>query len=147
MIGLSGLITPSLDEMIHNASEMERLGMTTPLLIGGATTSKAHTAIKIAPAYSGAVEHVADASLVVGVCNELLSPDRSKNYVADLKKSQAVIREKFEQSKAQADYLSLAEARRKALATDWDKVDIPIPDVTGIQVQDLVPLESSRKAG
>ena len=76
IIGLSGLITPSLDEMIYNASEMERQGFNTPLLIGGATTSKAHTAIKIAPEYSGVVSHVQDASLVVNVCNDLLNPEK-----------------------------------------------------------------------
>ena len=141
LIGLSGLITPSLDEMIHNASEMERLGMTTPLLIGGATTSRAHTAIKIAPAYSGPVEHVVDASLVVGVCNDLLSPDRKDAHFENLKKEQATIREKFEKSNAQADYLSLEEARSKAIPTDWETVDVPEPSVTGIQVQEIVSLE------
>lgn len=141
LIGLSGLITPSLDEMIHNAAEMERLGMTTPLLIGGATTSRAHTAIKIAPAYSGPVEHVVDASLVVGVCNDLLSPDRKDKHFENLKQEQAGIREKFEKSNARAEYLSLEEARSKAIPTDWESVNVPDPSVTGIQVQDMVPLE------
>jgi 5-methyltetrahydrofolate--homocysteine methyltransferase len=141
LIGLSGLITPSLDEMIHNASEMERLELNVPLLIGGATTSKAHTAIKIAPAYSGPVDHVVDASLVVGVCNELLSPDRKEQYVSDLKKEQATIREKFAQSSAKDAYYSLEEARSKAIPTNWETVDVPNPKEAGIQVQNLVPLE------
>ena len=141
LIGLSGLITPSLDEMIHNASEMERLELNVPLLIGGATTSKAHTAIKIAPAYSGPVEHVVDASLVVGVCNDLLSPERREQYVKNLKEDQEAIRVKFAQNSAKDDYLSLEEARAKSIPTDWDQVDVPDPSVTGIQVQDLVPLE------
>ena len=81
LIGMSGLITPSLDEMTHNASEMQKRGMTTPLLVGGATTSRAHTAIKIAPAYEGPVVHITDASLVVEACGDLLSPERRDGYV------------------------------------------------------------------
>ena len=84
IIGLSGLITPSLDEMIFNAKEMQRRGLQTPLLIGGATTSKAHTAIKIAPAYEGPTCHVLDASLVVGVCNDLLSENRRDDFRREL---------------------------------------------------------------
>ncbi len=84
LIGLSGLITPSLDEMVHVASEMERLGMTTPLLIGGATTSRMHTAVKIAPAYSGSVIHVHDASRAVGVASALLDADRREAYAAEV---------------------------------------------------------------
>ncbi|QXD23938.1 methionine synthase [Opitutia bacterium ISCC 51] len=141
LIGLSGLITPSLDEMIHNASEMERLELNVPLLIGGATTSKAHTAIKIAPAYSGPVDHVVDASLVVGVCNELLSKERKEQYVSDLKQEQTIIREKFAQSSAKDTYYSLEDARSRAIPTDWETVDVPEPKETGIQVQELVPLE------
>ena len=141
LIGLSGLITPSLDEMIHNASEMERLGMHVPLLIGGATTSKAHTAIKIAPAYSGPVQHVVDASLVVGVCNELLNDERKAAYATTLKEEQESIRVKFAKDNEKDDYLSLEEARAKSIPTNWETVDIPDPSVTGVQVQNLVPLE------
>jgi 5-methyltetrahydrofolate--homocysteine methyltransferase len=140
LIGMSGLITPSLDEMIHNAAEMERLGMTTPLLIGGATTSKAHTAIKIAPAYSGPIQHVLDASLVVEACNELLSPDRREEHIANLKKEQAILKEKFAQRASQADYLNLADARANSIPTDWENVDIPRPSKAGIQVQKEVSL-------
>ncbi len=141
LIGLSGLITPSLDEMIHNASEMERLGLNVPLLIGGATTSKAHTAIKIAPAYSGAVHHVLDASLVVEACNELLSPDRTVAYVNALKEDQARIREQFLNRASTTKYLTLDQARRKAIETNWEQVDIPTPSITGIQTQSSVNLE------
>lgn len=141
LIGLSGLITPSLDEMIHNASEMERLGLKVPLLIGGATTSKAHTAIKIAPSYSGAVHHVLDASLVVEACNELLSPDRTVDYVNALKEDQAKIRNQFLKRASTTEYLSLKDARQKAIKTDWEQVDIPTPSTTGIQTQATVKLE------
>ncbi|MCI0454398.1 MAG: methionine synthase, partial [Candidatus Dadabacteria bacterium] len=96
IIGLSGLITPSLDEMVHNASEMERQGFKIPLLIGGATTSKAHTAIKIAPQYRGIVEHVQDASLVIGVCNNLLNPEKAGVYLAELRAQQEKQREYYD---------------------------------------------------
>ena len=141
LIGLSGLITPSLDEMIHNASEMERTGMNLPLLIGGATTSKAHTAIKIAPAYSGPVEHVLDASLVVGVCNELLNPERKDAHVQHLREDQESVRIKFANRASETEFLSLSTARDKAIQTDWTSVNIPTPDLTGVQIQNTVPLE------
>lgn len=141
LIGMSGLITPSLDEMIHNASEMERLGLNVPLLIGGATTSNAHTAIKIAPHYSGAVHHVLDASLVVKACTELLNPERRDSYAQNLKKDQAVIRKKFLNRASTLEYIGLDEARTKAIRTDWDKIDIPKPSVPEIQIQELVKLE------
>src|SRR3990172_1955705 len=98
IIGLSGLITPSLDEMVHTASEMERQGFRTPLLIGGATTSKAHTAIKIAPHYSGVVSHVLDASLVVGVCNDLLNPEKHGAFVKEQAKRHDELRRLHEKS-------------------------------------------------
>jgi 5-methyltetrahydrofolate--homocysteine methyltransferase len=141
LIGMSGLITPSLDEMIHNAAEMERLNLKVPLLIGGATTSKAHTAIKIAPVYSGPVQHVIDASLVVGVCNDLLSEDRKEAYAANLKAEQAVIRDKFAQRASTTVFLGLADSRQKAVATDWDAIEIAKPELTGIQVQTSVDVE------
>ena len=100
IIGLSGLITPSLEEMIHNASEMKRLGFKQPLLIGGATTSKAHTAIKIAPHYDGPVAQVADASLVTDVCNQLLNPENATAFIEKLKQDQKVRRERFLQKSA-----------------------------------------------
>ena len=112
LLGLSGLITPSLDEMVHVASEMERLGIKIPLLIGGATTSRMHTAVKIAPVYSGAVVQVLDASRSVPVVNSLLNPALSQNYIAALKKEQAGLRESHSSNNASKKYLSLADARK-----------------------------------
>ncbi|MFZ4801501.1 MAG: methionine synthase [Chlorobium sp.] len=112
LLGLSGLITPSLDEMVHVASEMERLGMKIPLLIGGATTSRMHTAVKIAPVYSGAVVQVLDASRSVPVVNSLLNPALSPSYIQALKKEQAGLRESHSSNSASKKYLSLADARK-----------------------------------
>jgi len=111
LLGLSGLITPSLDEMAHVASEMERLGMKIPLLIGGATTSRMHTAVKIAPLYSGAVVQVLDASRSVPVVNSLLNPALSPDYIARLKTEQAGLRESHASRTATMKFLSLGEAR------------------------------------
>jgi len=111
LLGLSGLITPSLDEMVHVASEMERLGMKIPLLIGGATTSRMHTAVKIAPVYSGAVVQVLDASRSVPVVNSLLNPALSPAYIAQLKMEQAGLRESHASRNSAVKYLSLQEAR------------------------------------
>jgi 5-methyltetrahydrofolate--homocysteine methyltransferase len=132
MIGLSGLITPSLDEMIYNAGEMQRQGFDIPLLIGGATTSRAHTAIKIAPAYKGAVCHVADASLVVEVCNDLMSPDRRQAFIEKNKVDQQVLRERHAASLRESQFLSIAEARRQAYTTDWEKATIDRPTRLGV---------------
>ncbi len=112
LLGLSGLITPSLDEMVHVASEMERLGMKIPLLIGGATTSRMHTAVKIAPVYSGAVVQVLDASRSVPVVNSLLNPALSPSYIEALNKEQAGLRESHSSNNASKKYLSLADARK-----------------------------------
>ncbi len=119
LLGLSGLITPSLDEMVHVASEMERLGMKIPLLIGGATTSRMHTAVKIAPVYSGPVVQVLDASRSVPVVNSLLNPTLSPAYIAQLKMEQAGLRESHASRNSAIKYLSLQEARnnRPALPT------------------------------
>lgn len=140
LIGLSGLITPSLDEMIHDAAEMERLGFKTPLLIGGATTSKLHTAVKIAPAYSGPVQHVLDASRVVGVCNALLHPERKDKFVEQLKEDQAKLRASHARRSTKAELLSLEEARARAFATNWDEAEVARPVHTGIHRREEVPL-------
>ncbi|RYD31609.1 MAG: hypothetical protein EOP86_17530, partial [Verrucomicrobiaceae bacterium] len=131
IIGLSGLITPSLDEMAHVASEMQRLGLKTPLLIGGATTSAAHTAIKLAPHYSGSIVHVLDASRSVPVATALLSAGQQEKFVADNEQRHIDMREKYS-SKKKRDVLPLAEARAKGFTTDWSTVDIAEPPVTGI---------------
>jgi 5-methyltetrahydrofolate--homocysteine methyltransferase len=113
-IGLSGLITPSLDEMAAVAKELKRSGFTTPLLIGGATTSEDHTAIKLAQHYDGPVVHVSDASLVTGVCSDLLNPQKKKAYVESLKESQLSKREAYEKNQP-AEVIPIAEARQKSL--------------------------------
>jgi len=117
MIGLSGLITPSLDEMVTVAEEMQRAGMTMPLLIGGATTSKVHTALKIAPAYDGPVIHVLDASRAVGVASRLLSDTQREAYVAEVAGEYAALRE-ARSGKGQSELLPLAEARARAFVID-----------------------------
>ena len=138
-IGLSGLITPSLDEMIHNAAEMQRQGFTVPLLIGGATTSKAHTAIKIAPHYEGIVTHVGDASLVVNVLGDLLSERRSSDYAREIRTEQAAIRARFAGGEAK-EILPLAEARARAFRSNWEQVDIPRPEVLGAHEFQHIPM-------
>ncbi len=138
LIGLSGLITPSLDEMVHVASEMERLGMTIPLLIGGATTSRMHTAVKIAPVYSGAVVQVLDASRSVPVVNSLLNPALSPDYIAQLKKEQAGLRESHAARTTTKKYLPIQEARNNRLAPEWDKTAVCKPGKPGITVLENV---------
>lgn len=134
IIGLSGLITPSLDEMIHVASEMKRQKFDTPLLIGGATTSKAHTAIKIAPAYNQAVCHVTDASLVVGVANRLNSDKHRAEFTEKLQQDQKRTRSSYLDSKAmKARLLSLDEARAKAFKPDWSQFEMSKPQSLGLQ--------------
>lgn len=142
IIGMSGLITPSLDEMMKNAEEMQRRGMTTPLLIGGATTSKAHTAIKIAPLYDAPIVHVTDASLVVGICNQLRNPKLRDDYRKQLLEEQEILRKQYASNMSNtAAYLSIAEAREKKIATDWNNIEIATPDKMGLQVLDEIPLE------
>ncbi len=140
IIGLSGLITPSLDEMIYNASEMERQGFKTPLLIGGATTSKAHTAIKIAPAYGGVVSHVKDASLVVNVCNDLLNPEKYEKIASDLQAKHQELRERHSSSQKKMSYLPIEKARSKGFKSDWEKTRIDVPQQLGTEVIE-VPVE------
>ncbi len=140
VIGLSGLITPSLDEMVHVASEMERLGFRIPLLIGGATTSKAHTAIKIAPAYSHPVVYVPDASRAVGVVGALLGEER-EDYARRIREEYARVREQRERGDAKRRYAPLARARANKLRTDWTAYTPPQPRLKGIRVFDDYPLE------
>lgn len=139
-VGLSGLITPSLEEMIHNASEMKRLGFTQPLLIGGATTSKAHTAIKIANHYDGPVVQVADASLVTDVCNQLLNPDKAPAFIDKLKKDQDLRRERFLQNQDKTELLPLKSARKHRFQTDWSDTTITLPKTTDLIVEADVDL-------
>ena len=131
-IGLSGLITPSLDEMVYLSKEMEKNNFSVPLLIGGATTSKAHTSVKIAPNYSNAVVHVNDASRAVTVVGNLLKED-SGIYKSQIREEYALFREKFlDRSKSKA-YISIAEARKRKFKIDWKKANIVKPKQLGIQ--------------
>ena len=141
MIGMSGLITPSLDEMIHNASEFARLGFDVPILIGGATTSKAHTAIKIAQNYPGVVAHVSDASLVVNVCSDLMNPDRRKEFDRRNKADQATLRERHAASSAEVRLKPIAEARAGGFTCDWKTTRIDRPVRTDLTVLDDIPLK------
>ncbi|WP_374465549.1 methionine synthase [Chryseobacterium sp.] len=139
VIGLSGLITPSLDEMVYIASELERQNLDFPLLIGGATTSKAHTAVKIDLKYKNAVVHVNDASRAVNVVSALLG-DRNKEYVSDLKNDYSEFREKFLNRQVDKDYVSIKEARENRFKIDWENEEIFTPNNLGIQIienQDL----------
>ncbi len=141
IIGLSGLITPSLDEMVHLAKEMERLGFKIPLLIGGATTSKAHTAVKIDPQYSASVVHVNDASRAVTVLGDLLQKDTSDDYKALVKTDYSSFREKFINRGKQKEYLSLKDARKNKFPIDWSVSDIKKPERLGIEVIDDMDLQ------
>ncbi|HUW27217.1 MAG TPA: methionine synthase [Sulfuriferula sp.] len=140
IIGLSGLITPSLEEMAHVAREMERLGIKLPLLIGGATTSLAHTAVKIEPNYSGTTVYVKDASRAVGVCTQLLSPELRDAYMAEVKADYIRIRESHKGKRAQSKRATLAQARANALVTDWNAYTPPVPRQLGLQVFQHYPL-------
>lgn len=133
IIGLSGLITPSLDEMVHVAKEMTRLGFTVPLLIGGATTSKAHTAIKIAPHYQHGVVYVANASRSVSVAQSLISKDSKADYLARINEEYRVVTEQHQRSRPGEKILSLAEARANKFPLDLNKV-APAPKQPGIHI-------------
>ena len=141
VIGLSGLITPSLDEMTHVANEMQRLGMNLPLLIGGATTSRAHTAVKIAPSYSQPVVHVLDASRAVGVVNSLLSPEQKPGFVEKTLADYQRLREEHAGKGAGRRMLALNEARAKATPIDWSTTRIDTPAFLGRRVIAEQPLE------
>jgi 5-methyltetrahydrofolate--homocysteine methyltransferase len=124
MIGLSGLITPSLDEMVHVAGEMERLGFTLPLLIGGATTSEIHTAVKIEPGYSGPVIHVRDASKSVGMAASLISMEQKTPFVKSIRDRYSDLRIKYETGRAGEKYLSLTKARENRFKADWQSAPL-----------------------
>ncbi len=142
IIGLSGLITPSLDEMVHNAREMTRDGFSIPLLIGGATTSKAHTAVKIAPAYTNPVVHVLDASLAVNVVRKLMSPEEKPAFVQEVQEKQEKTREAYESKTIAKKLLSIGDARKRGVDIDWEKADIAKPSVLGRKVIEELSLET-----
>jgi 5-methyltetrahydrofolate--homocysteine methyltransferase len=140
-IGLSGLITPSLDEMVYLAKEMERQNFDLPLLIGGATTSKAHTAVKIDTQYKNAVVHVNDASRAVTVVGDLLNKKTSKEYVVKLKKEYDEFRTKFLKRGKEKAYISITEARKRKYKIDWDASEIVKPKELGIQTLEQLSLK------
>ncbi len=143
MIGLSGLITPSLDEMVHVAKEMERQGFKLPLLIGGATTSRAHTAVKIAPHYSEPVVHVLDASRAVPVTTSLMSDDGKAEFVAQYRIDYERLRKAHASPRAKLVPLETARARRTPIA--WRAEDLSKPEFTGVRVLDNFPLATLRE--
>ncbi len=134
VIGLSGLITPSLDEMVHVAKEMTRGGFDVPLLIGGATTSAAHTAVKVAPEYAPGVVHVLDASRVVNVVSALLSDEQKPAFMAENTTKQVDQREKFEARRNRKPLLKIDQARDRAPQFDWATIDIPKPEFLGTKI-------------
>jgi 5-methyltetrahydrofolate--homocysteine methyltransferase len=143
MIGLSGLITPSLDEMVHVAREMERQGFKLPLLIGGATTSRAHTAVKIAPHYSEPVVHVLDASRAVPVTTSLLSDEGKSAFVMQHRADYAALRKAH--SAPKLTIVSLEDARKRRTPIEWHAEDLPTPAFTGVRVLDNFPLATLRE--
>ncbi len=145
IIGLSGLITPSLDEMVHVAEEIERLNLNIPLLIGGATTSRIHTAVKIAPSYSGATVHVSDASHSVPVASNLLSSKNSIEFRENIKKEYEELKIRHEKNRSVKEYLSLDEARENRLRIDWKNAEIIRPQKLGVSIIQEVPLEVLRE--
>ncbi|MEM9490757.1 MAG: methionine synthase, partial [Myxococcota bacterium] len=133
VVGLSGLITPSLDEMIHVAKEMERLDINIPLLIGGATTSSKHTAVKIAPHFAGMTVHVKDASLAVGVLGKIMNKDMRKQLARDNAEQQAKLREQFERTRKQRPLVPIDQARKRRTDIEWRAEDIAQPDFLGVR--------------
>jgi 5-methyltetrahydrofolate--homocysteine methyltransferase len=143
MIGLSGLITPSLDEMVHVAREMERQGFKLPLLIGGATTSRAHTAVKIAPHYSEPVVHVLDASRAVPVTTSLLSDDGKDEFISRHRAEYEALRKSHSAPRAKMVSIEVARARRTPI--EWRVEDLAVPEFTGVRVLDNFPLATLRE--
>jgi 5-methyltetrahydrofolate--homocysteine methyltransferase len=144
IIGLSGLITPSLEIMVDIARQLQKNGFTTPLLIGGATTSKVHTAVKIEPHYQAPVIHVKDASKSVGVVSNLLSGEQRKNFIEETRKEYESLRNTYSGIKSQTQYILLDEARKNRLVIDWKKANIQRPSFTGIKIYDNFPLSEIR---
>src|SRR5579872_4469300 len=141
LIGISGLITPSLDEMAHVAKEMQREGFDIPLLIGGATTSRAHTSVKIAPGYRQAVVHVLDASRAVGVVGSLINPQLKTAFVEKNLVEQEKLRQQHQAQRDTKPLLTLPQARERRTPIDWKAGDIAKPSFTGTRVLDGLPLE------
>jgi len=147
IIGLSGLITPSLDEMVHVAKEMERQGFKIPLMIGGATTSKTHTAVKIEPQYNGPIVHVLDASRSVSVASSLISENDEirNNFILDTKKEYERVRKLRGNRKSNKKYITLKKARENKIQLDWSAYTPPKPKLTGVKVFEKYSLEKIAK--
>ena len=145
IIGLSGLITPSLDEMVHVAKEMKRRGFELPLLIGGATTSKAHTAVKIEPQYDKGVVYVNNASRAVGVVSNLLSKDIKPDFLAKTKAEYVKVREQQARKKPRSKPVTIQRARDNAAKLDWDNYTPPVPKKLGVTEFKNVPIATLRK--
>lgn len=141
IIGLSGLITPSLDEMVYVAKEMERQGFKIPLLIGGATTSRVHTAVKVQPHYSGNTVHVLDASRSVPVAGSLLNKEQEKIFSLAIKNEYEKLREHHQKSQSAKEFISLEEARKNKFNIEWKKEDVVEPSFTGVKNFENYPLE------
>jgi len=141
VVGLSGLITPSLEEMTHVAGEMERVGLDVPLLIGGATTSRTHTAVKIEERYHGPTIHVLDASRSVGIVSRLLNPNERDALVTQTKEEYVTLRERHVRHSGRKSLLRLPEARARRLALDWEGYAPPVPAQPGVRVLDHQPLK------
>jgi len=144
IIGLSGLITPSLEEMSNFAKEMQRLELDIPIMIGGATTSKMHTAVKIAPHYEHPVVYVPDASRSVSVASKLLSDDHKADFFEELKEDYAKVRERFNHQNEQRQLLSIEKARANAFKTDWQANLPAVPNMTGVKIIDNVTFDTLR---
>lgn len=145
IIGLSGLITPSLDEMVHFAKEMEREGFTIPLILGGATTSRIHAAVKVAPNYSGPSIHVLDASRSVTVCSSLMSEENREEYISSIHNEYSKAREAHLNKKSDKRFLTIEEARASKFKIDWNKTIVPKPTFLGTKafvdfsLEELIP--------
>ncbi len=144
IIGLSGLITPSLDEMVHIAKEMKRRGMKQPLMIGGATTSRMHTAVKIAPEFEEGVVYVLDASRSVTVAGSLLNKDQKTDFLQQLKTEYQQLKENFDSKKSTKNYLPYLEAKKKKTNINWEGFEPVTPSFTGTKVFDNVSLDTLR---
>lgn len=144
IIGLSGLITPSLDEMVHIAKEMKRRGMEQPLLIGGATTSRMHTAVKIAPEYEQGVVHVLDASRSVTVAGSLLSTEAKQDFLIDVKEEYVKLKHQFDNKKVVKNYLSYADAVKNKVVINWENYTPPTPTFTGVKVIEDISVKDLR---
>ena len=144
LLGLSGLITPSLEEMVYVASEMKRKNMSIPLLIGGATTSSIHTAVKISPNYDHPIVHVRDASKVIGVASKLLSQSEKAGFVKEIETEYESLRQKHLSNKKDKVYITLEKARKNKFQPDWDLVPVTKPQFLGTKVLKEFPLEEIR---